>query len=44
MIFVSAHALSCDVSNIVDDDEGPDESAPIQFTNHQHLVLNMLKT
>ena len=30
-IFVSAHALSCDVSNIADDDEGPDESAPIQF-------------
>ena len=29
-IFVSTHALSCDVSNIVDD-EGPDESAPIQF-------------
>ena len=30
-IFVSMHALSCDVSNIADDDEGPDESAPIQF-------------
>ena len=30
-IFVSAYALSCDVSNIADDDEGPDESAPIQF-------------
>ena len=30
-IFVFAHALSCDVSNIADDDEGPDESAPIQF-------------
>ena len=30
-IFVSAHALSCDVSNIADDDEGPDESTPIQF-------------
>ena len=30
-IFVSAYALSCDVSNIKDDDEGPDESAPIQF-------------
>ena len=30
-IFVSTHALSCDVSNIADDDEGPDESAPIQF-------------
>ena len=30
-IFVSAHALSCDVSNIADDDEGPDESAPIQY-------------
>ena len=30
-IFVSAHALSCDVSNIEDDDEGPDESAPIQY-------------
>ena len=30
-IFVSANALSYDVSNIADDDEGPDESAPIQF-------------
>ena len=30
-IFVSAHALSCDVSNIADDDKGPDESAPIQY-------------
>ena len=30
-LFVSAHALSCDVSNIADDDEGPDESAPIQY-------------
>ena len=30
-VFVSAHALSCDVSNIADDDEGPDQSAPIQF-------------
>ena len=30
-IFVSAHALSCDVSNIADDDEGPNESTPIQF-------------
>ena len=29
-IFVSAHALSRDVSNIADD-EGPDESAPIHF-------------
>ena len=29
-IFVSAHALSCDVSNIADD-EGPDESSPINF-------------
>ena len=29
-IFVSAHALSCDVSNIPDD-EGPDESSPIHF-------------
>ena len=29
-IFVSAHALSCDVSN-VPDDEGPDESSPIHF-------------
>ena len=34
-IFVSAHALSCDVSNTADDDEGPDESAPIQY----HLPL-----
>ena len=30
-IFVSAHALSCDVSNIADDDEGPDESAHIKY-------------
>ena len=30
-IFVSAHALSCDVSNIADDDDGPDESAPIRW-------------
>ena len=30
-IFVSEHALSCDVSNIANDDEGPDESTPIQF-------------
>ena len=30
-IFVSAHALSCDVSNIADDDDGPNESAPIQY-------------
>ena len=30
-IFVSVHALSCDVSNIADDDDGPDESAPIQY-------------
>ena len=30
-IFVSAYALSCDVSNIADDDKGPDESAPIQY-------------
>ena len=30
-IFVSAHALSCDVSNIANDDEGPDESALIQY-------------
>ena len=29
-IFVSAHALSCDVSNIPDD-EGPDESSSIHF-------------
>ena len=29
-IFVSAHALSYDVSNI-ENDEGPDESAPIHF-------------
>ena len=29
-IFVSAHALFCDVSNIADN-EGPDESAPIHF-------------
>ena len=33
-IFVSAHALSYDVSNIAND-EGPDESAPIHF----HLPL-----
>ena len=30
-LFVSAHALHCDVSNIVNDDEGPVESAPIQY-------------
>ena len=30
-IFVSTNALSCDVSNIADDDEGPDESALIQY-------------
>ena len=30
-IFVSAHALSCDVLTIADDDEGLDESAPMQF-------------
>ena len=30
-LFVSAHALHCDVSNIANDDEGPAESAPIQY-------------
>ena len=35
-IFVSAHALSCDVSNIADDDDELDESAPIQY--HQPSI------
>ena len=30
-LFVSAHALHCDVSNIANDDEGPVESASIQY-------------
>ena len=30
-LFVSAHALHCDVSNIVNDDEGPAELASIQY-------------
>ena len=30
-LFVSAHALHCDVSNIANDDEGPAESTPIQY-------------
>ena len=44
-LFVSEHALSCDVSNIADDDEGDQMSQPLfSITYHQHLVLNMLKT
>ena len=30
-LFVSAHALHCDVSNIANDNEGPAESAPMQY-------------